>query len=633
MSTQSNPVIFVSIGQGAEMWQFLSPALKDYSVSSAYVDFQAATFCEAIITDSIKSEIGRIWREFLQQGKNTADIVRVNYIMGTDEVGLMLPILRQHMEKLLSALYPAGILTDIFCILSDDKLLENEDNRKMIMAMLQSESSNGASVYLLSNLTSENELVTNDSIANTIAMLTLFKDFVPESYVTGADASRYNEFFFLDNCFARQGHFLTASSLNVTIPQEGLKALLMAELLAYGKNNMLSPSPEINIDDNFFSETNLAPASIQGMDYLLGMVIPQVDIVSQRTRQQWISQLFGTRLELLFDSNIETNDSTPSPLNLPTRSINFFDLLRYTDQGGLYETHAHNALECAKTNFTNADTRFRTWLNNMPVLTKNTPEAAKRRLSPLASQDMWPYVIANEYLHRKSSLRYLQDTIVVLNDRHRQVLSMHQHLLGLLEHVDNKIGEFVQTSQILDITFAPFSSNAASYFRELFYEFAEQNRDEIFHLSTGMTESVLQGDLTQHLTQLEDYIDNVILHSDQFNKPIMTTMRNLVATGGHSDIATALGEWVFNRRNWNIRLKTGYASLHTEINLFMPTQDAADVKHRFEERGLGRMNLFIDDNADRVAVLYHAGAFGLEDLFYESLYADTNDKTYTESQQ
>ena len=616
MSTQSNPVIYISLGQGAGIWPHLSMALEAYAKGIAYIAARK-TFDDLWV----KSEVGRVWKEFLQQGQ-TADIVRVNYILGTDEAGAMFPKLCAYIEKYLSALYPASVLTDVYCVLDDDRLLENEDDRKLVMTMLKDEQTKDLNVYLLSNLTSQNVLIPNASIAHTIAMLTLFKDCIPDLYVTGADASRYNEIYFLDNCYAKQGHFLTASSLNVTIPQDGLKAILMTELLLFGKDTPLEISD--TLDEAVFFETNIQQAPVKSIEYLLGMAIPEVNHTSPLTRRQWITQLFGRRLELIMETDMGTSaEAMPDSLpDFAAKEANLYDLLRYTGEGGIYEHYATAALENAQNDLHISEEKFRKWLDTAPSFEKGSPEAEKRRLSPLISQDLWPYVIASEYMLRLAHFQYWHDEIEVLKKRCSHVSDAHQELLQFLEQVNDTIARYTQKSQILDDTFAPFSPRASDYFRNLFKMYASSNYNELAELSTGMTTALIQGKFPQYLKRLDAYIDNHILPSKPFDRPIMDTLHELIATSGHSDISTALGEWVFNHRRWNIRLKTGYASLHTEINLFMPVQGAADVKRRYEERGFGRMNLFTDENANHVAVLYHAGAFDLEDLFYGSLYID-----------
>jgi len=600
------------------MWKYLSPALDEYVKGIAYIEVQ-----DNFDDRWIKGQISRVWKTFLEQGQNSADLVRVNYIIGTDEAGTKLPYLCKYVEKYLSALYPAGIITDAYCVLDDDRLLENEDERKHIMAMLKAEQPKGTNVYLLSNLTSQNVLITNDSIAHTIAMLTLFKDCVPDSYVTGADASRYNEIYFLDNCYAKQGHFLTASSLNVTVPLDGLKAILMTELLSFGKDTPLETGGIS--DKSVFSETKIRQATTKPIAYLLGMAIPEISRNTKQTRRQWISYLFGKRLELLMDKNTKVEpDSLP---NFTTDGVNLYDLLRYTDDGGIYDHLACTALADAKNDLYAAEERFRQWLDSPPSFSKDSPEAEKRRLSPLVTQELWPYIIASEFMRNTVNIQYWHDVIEVLEKRCEHVVDAHHDLMHLLEQVNEKIDECTKKSQILNETFSPFSPSATDYFRKLFNEFANSNYLELTELSMGMTASLVNGEFDKYLKQLDKYIVNSILPSKEFSQPIMDILHDIIAnSGSHSDIATALGEWVFNNRTWNIRLKTGYSNLHTEINLYMPAQNAADVKRRYEERGFGRMNLFTEESANHVAVLYHAGAFILEDLFYGSLYKDNDVK-------
>jgi len=463
-------------------------------------------------------------------------------------------------------------------------------------------------------------LISNESIGHTIAMLTLFKDCVPDLYVTGADASRYNELYFLDNCYAKQGQFLTASSLDVTIPLDGLKAVLMTELLSFGKETPVETG-EI-IDENIFYATNAKQASVKSIEYLLGMVIPEVRANTQFSRRQWISQLFGRRLEKLVDGGIKPKaEADPLP-EITELEANLYDLIRLTSEDGVFETYATSALDNAQSRLHTSSEKFEEWLDMPPSFAKGSPEAEKRRLSPFISQDLWPYIIASGYMSGLTKIQYWNDVIDILEKRCEYVVDVHHKLLRFLDRVNVKINEYGNKAQIINDTFAPFSPNATDYFRNLFKEYANTNYDELAQLSKGMTKAFAQDDFQGYLAKLDEYIQNSILTSRFFDKPIMDTLNDIVTIHGHSDIPSALGEWVFNHRRWNIRLKTGYANLHTEINLFMPTQGAADVKHRYEERGFGRMNIFTDENANHVAVLYHAGAFDLEELFYGSLYID-----------
>lgn len=608
MITQSNPIIFVGLEQGAEIWNYLSPTLDSFARGNCYIE-PKANFTE----QWIKNEIGRVWKKILAQGDCTADIVRVNYIICTSSIGQMLPKLREYIEKYLLALYPAGVLVDVYCLLDDNRLLDSDDCRKQVMAILKDEQKKGANVYLLSNLTSQNTIITKRSIAHTIAMLTLFKDFVPTSYVTGADASRYNEFYFYDNCYSRQGQFFTASSLNVTIPRDGLRALLMAEMLSFGKDKK---TRDIPLNEATFFATNTTQQPVPQLEYLLGMAIPNIDSNKKQSRRQWISELFGKRLNHLLTNEINNSDHFP---DLITDDANFYDLLHLTCEDGVYRNILASAIKDCEYELQTEEDNFQKWLDFKPDFNKSINE--RRKLSPLVSQELWPYKIASEFLQKQSKLQALQNKLIVYESRRQSIEVAHKGLLELLENVNLVVKEYMEKSHIIDEAFAPFNPNASCYFRSLFAEYSKLYNEELTELSAKMTTALMQGNFHAYVDHLSDYVDDNILPS--FNKSIMDTMYDLVSLGG-GDISTALGDWIFNHRRWNIRLKTGYASLHTEINVYMPTQGAAELKRRYEERGLGRMNLFTDSNANSVSVLYHSGTFNIEDLFYESLYVNND---------
>ena len=640
MSAQSNPVIFVALGQGANIWSQLSQAISSYASSVAYIQLPSAdtidTFQDEDFDAWAKGEVARVWKEFLQLGQlkaqreqYSADIVRVNYILGTDDGSLILPVVRHYMEKYLIALYPAGFLTDIYCLLDDDKLLENEDSRRRVMSMLKTVNTDGLRIYLLSNLTSQNLLISNEAIANTIAMLTLFKDCTPDTYVTGADASRYNELYFSDNCYSKEGQFFTASTLNVTVPIHALKALLLAELLTFGQDPNCTTSPLATpLEGGVFSTTDITIRQVKPMDYLLGLAIPEVADLNHLSNGDILSKLFGTRLDQIIEEGNQAELAQDTLPSLITEGSNLYELLRLTSKEGAYEGHINQAIAQAAQNLESFKAQISTWQSATPNLTKGSPLAEKRRLSPFMSQELMPFVIAHGYMQKKAELNLIERKISLLEGRRDTISAAHSKLQTYQQAVQKAVDTQRQTAQILDTAFAPFAPNATDYFRKLFLEYASQNAQELTQLSTKMTGALLSGNLHGHIKTLENYITQQILKAPQFSKPIMDTLYELVATNinSHQDKLTeALGEWVFNHRQWDIRLKTGYTNLYTEINIYMPAQGAANVKRRYEERGFGRMNLFADENADQVSVLYHAGTFNLEDLYYESLYSQAGE--------
>lgn len=635
MATQTNPVIFVTIGQGASIWPSLSSELDRYSIGSAYINFfenkpkrtRATSVPKNHEIDEaiVKQEVRRVWKDLMTQGQNIADVIRVNYIIGTDSTGQTLPKVRMYMEKYLAALYPAGILTDLYCLLDDNNLLDDDNNRQQTITLLESQRESGTQVYLLSNLASH-KLVTTDEIAQTIAMLTLFKDCVPTTYVTEADASRYNEIHFMDNCYAKGGQLLTAYCTNIAVPQDSLCALLLAEVLTHGKNTALDTGTLV--DEEHITATAAAemPRLIP-IDYFLNMAIPEFTFDAGISRRQWIAELFGKRLEMATAPEI-----TAAP-NLIDGSANLYDLLRYTGTGGTYDTYVTNAIQCAQEEAKNAKTNMDNWLNKPPNLEKESRESVKRRLSPLLSQDLWPFVIASDYVKKQAEVQFWTDTETCLNKTREAIQDAHQRVLEFVKEVDEVIHLTLEDASHLTEMFAPFSPHAVEYFRMLFSEYCkdEKNHAALTALSCQLVQSILDNDFQRYLDAAASYIkENIITHA-LFAKPIMTVMHELLAfqrvdatssgdASNTTSLSTALGDWVFNNRCYSIRLKTGYSNLYTEANLFMPEDDAANVKKRYEDRGLGRVNLFAEQDADRVCVLYHAGAFNVWDMFYASIY-------------
>ena len=617
MSIQSNPVVFITLGNGAEIWDMLSNELHEYVDSVGYIQV-SADFDDKWV----KGEVSRVWREFLEDKQNASDAIRLNYIMSVDDVGLWLPTLRQSMEKYFQTLYPAGVFTDVYCLLDDRDLLDHNTNRRNVMRMLQDElddkSATGLKVYLLSNLNSQNIFTPVESIPKTIALLTLFKDCQPDVYVTGADASRYNEFFFLENCETRHGRFLTASSIHLSIPQRALKSLIMAELLTFGKDDTTGPSA------NLFAEPPEVPVQpVKTMEYLYGLAVPEMKRDEKLTRREWVERLFGKRLERILAQVTDISDRTfknSAEVPLEWETMPLYDLLRCTGQGGAGHVAAINSIARAEDNLRDAEEQCKLWLDETPIFSKGGEPESKRRIAPLHYQDIWPYYLASEYLDKHRDLHDLRKKAIALDIKQKNVSELHQRLEHYLNKVEMAVSSFRKEAKEINEVFEPFAAKAIEYFQQLFKQYAEKHKHELSELSREMTKYLSREEFPAYLTRLDEYIDKNIFKSKYFAKSIMDILQDLVAKNRRGDIPTAIGEWVYKSRHWNIRLKIGYTSLYTETNLYMPSLGAAAVKKHYEERGMGRMNLYADNNADSVAVLYHSGAFNLDDLYYEGIY-------------
>jgi len=594
----NNPVVFISLGVAENVMRHI----KLVNEGIAFLHFSISA-----TEDDTKKEIGRIWRKFLQEGNNSSDMIRINYVIETDEAALQLPIVRRLTEKHLNALYPAGVLTDIYCLIDEDRLLDKIDYRKEVIDILHEEQE--ANIYILSNLNSKNILQPKESAAKTIGLLTLFKDFTPDVYVTGADASRYNEFYFTDNCYAKGSKFLTASSIDITVPIRGLISLLAAEILSLGKDGSINNGT--NLDESLFNTAQISQGAVPSLQFLYGLAVPETSTAGL-TVQELLNTLFGTRLESLATPPVD--EETPLPCLIESQ-LNFFDALRITSEDGLYPNIVRETLETEQTRYDYLNESFSIWLDSVP----DRNNAKKRKLSPYTTQNTLAYDLAQLYLIKKSEIAESAAIISALSNKLEQIKKTHAILSTISLDLFHVVDELRSEAVILDDTFAPFTKDASSYFSALFKTFVKENEHDILELSGKLIPALMSGNLTEHLTLVEKYIQEVILVSPDFNKPIMDILQDLITD---IDITSVISNWIFDNRQWDIRLKTGYANLHTEVNIHMPPKGAAEVKKRYEEQSLGKVNLFADTTTDSIAVLYHAGAFSLQDLYYSNLYED-----------
>ncbi|MCL2224685.1 MAG: hypothetical protein FWB96_06935 [Defluviitaleaceae bacterium] len=626
----TNPVVYFMLGSCNEFAPPIASALDTYVTGAEIIKVP-----QGVGDEYIRGEVNRVWREFLTNGAGRADIIRANFFVCADETALALPELLVSAEKYFSALFPAGVLVDIYCLLDDADLLA--PHRQAVMEMLAELREGTPRIYLLSNLSSTNTFETREKAAQTAALLTLFKDCSPNLYISEADAARYNEFFFLENCAARNGDFLTAGSLVLSVPQDALKALIMAEILTFGR------------DDDITEETETPHKSVfpqkmpaKSMDYLCGLAIPDFNLNDPLTRGAWISRLFGQRLEQIASEYDAPETETDDVFTPPPQTTNLYELIRQAEE--VHGKAASDAVYAAENELRKAEEKLDAWLESRPDFTKGSAETATRRLSPLQTQPLFPYVLAQEFLKKQADLQYIKEKINILQRRQRVIARYLKKIFKLKEQVDAAVS--LQERQILQLneTFRAFTGgrNAADYFRKKFREYAKINRDKIENLSREMTDSLLNNEFAEFQKSLESFVKITVLSAPQFTESIATVLQEL--TGG-DDISAALSEWILQHIHFGVRLKTGYAKLYTEANLFMPEADTAfEVKKQYEARGLGRMTVFISedtsanfkrsleavndsssgsastlfapDGGNGLAVLYHAGAFNLEELFY-----------------
>jgi len=343
----------------------------------------------------------------------------------------------------------------------------------------------------------------------------------------------------------------------------------------------------------------------KGLDYLCGLAIPEANFADPLTRGQWISRLFGERLNRCVPTLQEADGGFDGDEIFP--AANFYTLFRATCEGGVYYEAARVDLDSARTEFSDAQEKFDSWLNARPDLKKESPT---RRLSPIKTQNLFPYALAAEFLKRQAELEHIREKIKIFEQRVRLVASFHKKLKRHRDEIEKAVAAYNEKFAHLETVFRP---GAADYFRKKFAEssFAGSSKD-IGELCNDMTASLRQGEFAKFKTRLNAFVEREILSEPQFALPIAEILREMGEIP-----ASALADWAERCQHVGVRLKSGSARLYTEMNLLVA--DAAtglEVKKICESRGLGRLNLFADTGASCVAALYHAGAFDADEMFY-----------------
>ncbi|MCL1844867.1 MAG: hypothetical protein FWF77_03080 [Defluviitaleaceae bacterium] len=584
------PVIFFSLGKCQKFHPVLKESLDFFGVKDAGHIEVPQDFSDVML----KREIERVWRDFLQTGIR-ADVLRANFFIYVDETALALPKLIVAAEKYFAALYPAGVLTDVYCLTDDANLLENADFRRDVFYMLDEIQGDNVQVYLLSNLSSKNAFLPEETAAQTAALLTLFKNYSSNLRAGAADASRYNERVFLENCHSRNGKFLTAGSVILSVPLEAIGALISAEILMYRRD--FSDEPEDLPAPNFPAKR---PA--KSMDYLYGVAIPDANYADPLTRGQWVSRLFGERLERIASEHDETEYDGEEIF--PT--INFHSLLRATSESGIFYKSASEAAEAALAELKKTCDRHESWLNARPDMKTESPS---RRLSPMKSQNLFPYALASEFLKKKMELQFIDEKIKIFEKRVRLIAKFHKKLLRSEEEINKAVAAYNEKFSHIETI---FHQGAADYFRKKFAAYVAENKPEIEKLSGEMSDALRSGEFLDFKKRLDAFVEKNVLTAPQFALPVEDVLREMGEIP-----ATTVADWAASCRHMSVRLKTGSAQLYTETNLYVPeAATGLEVKKICEARGLGRLNLFTDENAACVAVLYHAGAFDASEMYY-----------------
>ena len=607
MKTQRNPVLFIFLGRANQLLLPFQEILTDYKIDgTAFIQMD-----KHFNPDLIKDEINRIQQELIQRTYHSNGVIRINYILAGDKWDL--PALRLTLEKYIKMLYPSDILTDIYWLLDDASAL-NARTPERIRTMSVLDNVRKAQIYMMSNLDNNNIYTPLEDILRTIALLTLFKDCEPDSYPGAPDASRYNEFLFMENagiCRKGQHGFYTAGSRSLQIPKKELKGFWVSLLLNW------VPEKTNQIDISKFIDIEIIPFSkIVDKDYFYGLSIPK-NIRSKDfngyNREKLIQILFGSRLNKALQIYSSGNIKTPSMEDLlkALESLSFYSAFDILSKNG-WQTDVKKKIAEIKRELIKAEDDLKNWLDGVPDLNNKS-----RRLSLWKKQEVWPYELARAYLDRASEInglhalkQYLQKVLDLVNRYYDTISGYHK----IVKEAQNTLE---WDTEALDAAFELFVPHVSEYFFELFSNYARGHVDELQNLTEPMLNHLKSGTFVKYVSALADFADlHLIPIADRCFADLLEYLKN--NTG--KCFLSLLTDWAVNGRRFGCLLKTGYSGLYTEASMYMPKENAGKVKAGYESRGLGRMNLFTNEDTTHIDIIYQAGIFSFDDLYYKDLY-------------
>lgn len=590
MITQSNPVLFVMMGDTAALAPTLTRLLAAYRMGAAdCVIVPDADFSH------LRAEINRIQQDFLQYRYTTVGLARVCYVL--HDAGFLLP-LRTHVEAVVSPLYPSGLLTDVYWLTDESGTLERDiADRANSMAVLQ-DALPDAQTYLLSNLNSESRHTPWEEVLHTVTLLTLFKDGEPPQYPVSPDASRYNEYLFKQNTeqFTGRKPFFTAGSAQLQVPQKALRALVMAALL--------SPLPVAAPPAPIVPLAQSTPASYEE-EFIEGLALPVEApqlITEGMPIRTILARLFGTRLGAITDAHPPATDENDlRALEQSMDDFCLYEAIDLTAPAGAWQTFINRAITDTQTQMDDAQAALDAWLDTRQSL--KALKTDRRPLSFYFKQTLYPYKLAAQYLKRTAAQR----AYVAQLEKHQALLTFVQKLHKKLEERAAMVQDVCRAYEADARGLTPAGTplgGTSDYFVKLFTRHVRANVAAIRTLTRPLRTEIPQ-------KELETYVENKLLPDPEFTRSFPELLAHIADD-------EAVTHWASAVRHTHIRLRSD--ALYTETNLHLSAERAADVKARYEALHPGRTNLFADSDADRISVLYHAGAFAPEDIYYAELY-------------
>jgi len=520
------------------------------------------------------------------------------------------------LEGYVTYLYPGCILTDIFLMLDDVHDLSMATHRGEIIDMLTKMRSDTCMLYMISNLNSHKLYEPNAhfNMMHSIALSGIMKDYI--SMQSKEQIYRwYNERYFQEDCYRTGGHFMTLGYLSISRPLKLIKKLMLIELLTY-RENQFKPG------HTFVWEAQRVPDKnkIWLKENIYGLCMDasiNLDGLRNYTNEKALNVLFGERLEHFYDSNFKTGHSSNGDFQIRK----YLRETAYEPSKGFYYVHALTSpdgdlrkylvglLEEAQSEIISIDTETDNWRNERC----KPPKQLFRNPNRIPD---FVYELAVRYLEPRFLRLQPELEIMRLKEAIEYVDKCYREFDNNRKKVDEYILRCKEEAKRLresDEVFAD-SGNLHTYYIARLREFIE-NDTKFNAIYTGLWRSLENDALDLYAAELEGYIENTVMRGDGFDRGIVEDITGAWGVVG-GKVYESIWRYIIKNRHFNIMLKSGCKNLYSEINVFM---DASSQLARWAGTK-EKINFFYKENADRIDVLYHGGAFAAGDLYYEALY-------------
>ena len=592
---QNNPILYVFIGGIPEAFIQKLKAIQEEQIDGVgYLE----------CSDNISEEIRIIQERFIAKPYLSIGEIKINYVMDAGDPNCSgFPKIKETIESGFRLLYPGGVISDAFLLLDDAHVRPDKKNvHRQTFDMVEAGGLN--MVYILSNVSSKNtyEPENDDSIVRSIAYLALLKD----CSVPVPNMNRYNERYFKADCLNRGGKYTTLGHIRIEKPCQ-VEPFLLAKLLKYQDKPV---PPECPVPFDCAEIFNLSFE--RGFDFnrnlfenLLGL--PLSGEVSACSNQQALRIWFGGRLERFYGMNyleMMTEVVRSETENALARVKAFLEDVIHSAEYGFYFVNAITAPDGAlrsrieiyreryQKDCAALESEYNSWLSQTAAH-KGKP-ALFGRINP------YPYRLAEQYIKYKVKIFENQAVYNLIEQTLTFVEMYYAELHQLKCAVDDR-----GASPVFDSGF--FSANEVrSYYTALLDTYIRETPDSFLKLYKNFYDYVRSENLNEYEQRLQELIQDEILPLDD----------GLEKMSSNISSQTALN-WIHENKKLNIFLSSGIAKLYCETNIFFHENKLfSEAKPDTEDK----VNFFYQESGQSIDVLYHAGGFGKEDLYYSELY-------------